>query len=116
MILLDKALWHGLRFVLENLERAAETELDDAPRLRERLMDAQLSFEAGELSADELAEIETQTLARLRALDTRGDRKPIGRATVEIDTGEVPAPVGGANRSGRNHRTRRTRRTRRGAE
>ena len=110
MILLDKALWHGLRFVLENVGRAAETEMDDAPRLREQLMEAQLRFEAGELSADELAEIETQTLARLRTLDARGDRKPIGRATVEIDTREVPVSVGGANRHRRNQRTRRSRR------
>jgi Gas vesicle protein G len=113
MILLDKALWHGLRFVLENIGRAAETEMDDAPRLREQLMEAQLAFEAGELSADELAEIETQILTRLRALDARGDRKPIGRATVEIDTRAVPVPVGGANS---NYRNRRRRRSPRGAE
>jgi len=97
-------LWQGLRFVLDTIRRAAESELEDAPRLREQLLAAQLEFEAGALSAEELAEIETAILARLRALDAERDRKPIGMAQVQIDMSDVPTPTSSKKRKRRSRR------------
>jgi hypothetical protein len=93
MIVIDRALWQGLRFVLENVRRALENEMDDPRRLHEQLLDAQLRFEAGELSREQLTEIEARALARLNPARATAPREPIGVASVSIDTSELPAPA-----------------------
>jgi hypothetical protein len=68
MFLLDRVFVGGLRFVFDKIARAVDTELNDADRLRERLLDAQMRHELGELDDTEMAGIEGAILARLAEL------------------------------------------------
>ena len=68
MFLLDSLLIDGLKFVMDKLVQVAEAELNDDTVLRERLLDAQMRLELGELSMDEFSEIEQDVFARLREL------------------------------------------------
>jgi hypothetical protein len=72
MFLLDSLLIDGLGFVLDKLRAVAEEELQDDKVLRERLLDAQLRLELGELTPEEFAAIEHDVFDRLREL--RGAR------------------------------------------
>ena len=58
MFILDSLLIDGLKFVMNKLLEIAEAELNDDTVLRERLLDAQMRLELGELSMDEFSEIE----------------------------------------------------------
>lgn len=74
MFLIDDLLIGGLRFVLDKVAAVADQELNSEDPLRERLLAAQLANDLGELSDEEFHEIETDVLARLRALrEARGD-------------------------------------------
>ena len=68
MFLLDSLLIDGLKFVMEKLLQVAETELSDDKVLKERLLDAQMRLELGELSMEEFTEIEKDVFARLREI------------------------------------------------
>jgi gas vesicle protein GvpG len=72
MFLLDSLLIDGLGFVLDRLRAVADEELRDDTVLKERLLDAQLRLELGELSAEEFTAIEREVFDRLREL--RGSR------------------------------------------
>lgn len=75
MIVLDRLLIGGIRFVLDKVVQAAERELNDDGLLRERLLEAQMRAELGEIDEAELAAIEAEVLARLRAIqEARGER------------------------------------------
>jgi len=67
MILIDRLLAGGIRFVFDKVAMAAAAELDDTASLKEKLLDAQMRLELGELSDEAFAEIEADVLARLRA-------------------------------------------------
>ena len=68
MFILDSLLIGGLRFVLDKIVAAAEAESQDAGSLRERLLEAEMRLELGEISGDEFAAIERDVLARMREL------------------------------------------------
>jgi gas vesicle protein GvpG len=68
MFLLDSLLIDGLGFVLDKLRAVAQEELRDDKVLRERLLEAQLRLDLGELTADEFAAIERDVFDRLREL------------------------------------------------
>jgi len=68
MFLLDSLLIDGLGFVLDKLRAVAEDELRDDKVLRERLPDAQMRLELGELTAEEFTAIERDVFDRLREL------------------------------------------------
>jgi hypothetical protein len=72
MFFLDSLLIGGLRFVLDKLVAVAEAELQDDTVLRERLLNAQMRLELGELTNEEFVEIERDVFDRLREL--RGAR------------------------------------------
>ena len=72
MFLIDSLLIDGLTFVLDKLVQVVDTELNDDTALRERLLDAQMKLELGELSLEEFSEIERDVFDRLREL--RGGR------------------------------------------
>ena len=81
----------GLRFVLDKIVAAAEAESENDVSLRERLLEAQMQFELGELSDAEFAEIERDVLARIREI--KGSRQgaltmsPQDKITgVEVET------------------------------
>ena len=68
MFILDSLLIGSLRFVLDKIAAAAEAEANDDSSLRERLLEAQMQLELGELSDTEFAAIERDVLARIREL------------------------------------------------
>lgn len=68
MFILDSLLIGSLRFVLDKIVAAAEAEADDDSGLRERLLEAQMQLELGELSEAEFEEIERDVLARVREI------------------------------------------------
>ena len=68
MFILDSLLVGSLRFVLDKIVAAAEAELDDDSSLRERLLEAQMQLELGEISEQAFAEIERDVLARIREI------------------------------------------------
>ncbi|MEW5855053.1 MAG: gas vesicle protein GvpG [Myxococcota bacterium] len=92
MIVLDRLLVGGIRFVLDKLAAAAEAELNDDTSLREQLLAAQMRHELGELSDTEFAELESVLLARLREIRERQrqgtpDMKDARVTGVEIEFG-----------------------------
>ncbi|HJZ78188.1 MAG TPA: gas vesicle protein GvpG [Vicinamibacterales bacterium] len=68
MFILDSLLIGGLRFVLDKVVAAAEAEMNDDTALRDRLLEAQMRLELGEITDAEFAEIERDVLARIRAI------------------------------------------------
>jgi len=71
VIVLDKMIVGGVKFVLGKLAQAAEAELNDDSRLREELLAAQMRLEVGEIDEEEFASIEADLLARLREIRER---------------------------------------------
>jgi hypothetical protein len=84
MFLLDSLLIDGLRFVLDKVRAVAEAELKDDTVLRERLLEAQMRLELGELTAEEFAKIERDVFDRLREV-----------------RGAAPAPISMVSRDAR---------------
>jgi len=68
MFVLDSLFVGGLRFVLEKIADVADRELRDPEQWRAMLLEAQLAYESGEISAEELSTREREILARLREL------------------------------------------------
>ena len=81
MVIIDSLLIGGIRFVLDKLAAAVETELNDDTALREQLLAAQMRLELGELSQTEFDVFEADILARLR--DIRERRQGSGPVTVD---------------------------------
>ncbi|MDQ3037565.1 MAG: gas vesicle protein GvpG [Myxococcota bacterium] len=74
MILVDRLLIGGIRFVLDKVVTAVDREMNDEDRLRERLLEAQMRAELGEIDDEELATVERDVMGRLRAIqEARGD-------------------------------------------
>lgn len=71
VILVDSLIVGGVRFVLDKLVQAVDKELNDDTHLRERLLDAQMRLELGEITEDEFAALESEVLARLREIRER---------------------------------------------
>jgi len=71
MLIIDSLLIGGIRFVLDKVAAAVETELNDDTALREQLLAAQMRVELGELSEDDFAQLEADILARLREIRER---------------------------------------------
>jgi hypothetical protein len=68
VFILDSLLIGSLRFVLDKIVAAAEAESQDDSSLRERLLEAQMQLELGEITEAEFAAIERDVLARIRAM------------------------------------------------
>jgi hypothetical protein len=71
MFLLDSLLVGGLRFVLDKVAAAVDTELNDDSALRDQLLAAQMRLELGEITPEEFNIVETDLLARLREIRDR---------------------------------------------
>jgi hypothetical protein len=71
LIVLDRLLIGGIRFVLDKLAQTVEKELSDDTVLRQRLLEAQMRLELGELSEDEFAAVEADVLQRIREVRER---------------------------------------------
>jgi hypothetical protein len=71
MLIVDSLIIAGVRFVLDKVAAAVETELNDDTVLRERLLEAQMRVELGEMSQAEFDEFEADILARIREIKER---------------------------------------------
>ncbi len=71
MLIFDRLIVGGIKFVLGKVAAAVETELNDDTSLREQLLAAQMRVELGEMSQEEFAELEDAVLARLRDIKER---------------------------------------------
>jgi hypothetical protein len=71
VFLLDSLLVGGIRYVLEKVATIADQELNDPERQRERLIEAQMKLENGEIDDAEFAAIETDVFERIREIKTR---------------------------------------------
>lgn len=91
MFVLDRLLVGGLRFVLDKVATAVDSELNDDTVLREELLALQMRYEMGEVSDQELAARERELLDRLRALRpevaSAGAISFGGGEGVEVDVG-----------------------------
>lgn len=68
MFLLDRLLVGSIEFVLDKVLAAAESELQDDSVLRERLLEAQMQLELGEIDEPTFVDIERDLLARIREI------------------------------------------------
>jgi hypothetical protein len=68
MFILDSLLIGSLRFVLDKVVQAAEAEAQDDSALRDRLLEAQMRLELGEITDEEFADIERDVLAAIREI------------------------------------------------
>jgi hypothetical protein len=71
MFLLDSLLINGISFVLDKVATIADAELNDPERQRERLLEAQMKLETGEITEDEFAAIEADVFERIREIKAR---------------------------------------------
>jgi hypothetical protein len=68
MFILDSLLIGSIRFVLDKVVQAAETEAQDDSALRDQLLEAQMRLELGEITDEEFGEIERDVLAAIREI------------------------------------------------
>ena len=71
MFILDSLLIGGLRFVLDKVATVADAEINDPDRQRERLLEAQLKLETGEITEEEFAAIEADVFQKIREIKAR---------------------------------------------
>ena len=71
MIVLDRMLVGGIKFVLGKIAAAVDAEVNDDSRLREELLAAQMRLELGEIGEEEFRALEADLLARLREIRER---------------------------------------------
>jgi hypothetical protein len=71
LLIIDSLLISGVRFVLDKLVAAVDSELNDDTVLRERLLDAQMRLELGELTQEEFDRLEADIVARIREIKER---------------------------------------------
>src|SRR5687768_8714552 len=71
MLIVDRLIIGGIRFVLDKVASAVEAELNDDAVHRERLLEAQMKLELGEITDEEFAQIEADVLATLRDINER---------------------------------------------
>ena len=71
MFILDSLLIGSLRFVLDKIVAAAEAESQDDGALRERLLEAEMRRELGEITAEEFAGIEREVVTAMREMKGR---------------------------------------------
>ena len=93
MFVLDSLLVGGLRFVLQKIADVADHELNDPEPWRAMLLEAQLAYENGEITAEELNAREREILARLRELHPESSGavltgSDVARVDVIADVGE----------------------------
>ena len=107
MFVIDRLLTGGMKFVLGRLAEVVDGELNAEEPLREALLEAQMRRELGEITEEELAEVEADILGRLREIQEKKRGGPavgsIGRAEAEIvETGDRPySAVGSADEGAR---------------
>ena len=86
MFILDSLLVGSLKFVFDKIIAAAETESQDDSALRDRLLEAQMQLELGDISDAEFADIERDVLLAIREIKGR-QQGPISMSPEDRITG-----------------------------
>jgi len=94
MLLIDDLLFSGLTFVLDKLATVVDQEMNDESRLHQTLMEAQMRFEMGEITAEEFAGIEQTVIDRLREIRAarEGDTPSLTDEGVRLSSVEISGP------------------------
>jgi len=71
VLIIDSLIISGVRFVLDKVAAAVETEMNDDSVLRERLLEAQMQVELGEMTQKEFDVFEEEILVRIREIKER---------------------------------------------
>ena len=71
MLIIDSLIISGVRFVLDKVAAAVETEMNDDSALRQHLLEAQMRLELGEMTQDEFDDFEADIVARIRDIKER---------------------------------------------
>jgi hypothetical protein len=71
VFLLDSLLVGGLRYVLDKVATVADQEMNDPEHQRERLLEAQMQLESGDISQAEFAAVEADVFDRIREIKAR---------------------------------------------
>jgi len=96
MFLLDTLLIGSLRFVLDKVAAAVDTELNDDTALREQLLAAQMRLDLGEIGQEEFEIFEADILARLREIrDRRQGSGPAALSPTEYKITGIDATFEG---------------------
>lgn len=87
MFILDSLMIAGLRWVLDTTRTAAESEMNDDGALRERLLEAEMQREMGEISDEEFRATEADLLVRIREIKERREGAgPLAFGAEALDT------------------------------
>lgn len=96
MFILDTILIGGIRFVLDKVAAAVDTELNDDTALREQLLAAQMRVELGEMTEEEFEVFESDILVRLREIrDRRQGAEPATLSPTEYKITGIDATFEG---------------------
>ena len=74
MLFIDDLLllpFSGFRFILSQIQKVADQELNDESLIKEQLLELQMRLELEEVSEEEFAEREAELFARLRIIKAR---------------------------------------------
>jgi hypothetical protein len=85
VFIFDRLLVGGLRFVLDKVAAAVDQELNDADRIREELLAAEMRLELGEIDEEEFSAIERDLLERLRAIRAERGEDATGLRVTGVD-------------------------------
>jgi hypothetical protein len=89
VIILDRMIIGGIKFVLGKVASAVDQELNDDSSLREQLLAAQMRVELGEMTEQEFAVFEKDILVRLREIAERKGGGPISPLEFKITGAEA---------------------------
>jgi hypothetical protein len=95
VFILDSLFVGGLRFVIEKIADVADREMNDPEKWRGLLLEAQLAYENGEITEEQMALREREILARLRELHPEGSGVVL--STDDLEGVDVVADVGDAS-------------------
>ncbi|PYR94881.1 MAG: gas vesicle protein GvpG [Acidobacteria bacterium] len=96
MLIIDSLLVGGIRFVLDKIAAAVETEMNDDSKLRDQLLAGQMRVELGEMSQEEFDELEVEIIARIREIKERqGGGQPAAIARGEMKVTGIEATFEG---------------------
>ena len=106
MFFLDSLMISGIQWTLKTVVAAAEAEMNDDGALRDRLMEAEMQRESGEISDQDYAALEADLLRAIREIKERRDGGAGAFAFTAgqpIDTGEEGGLVIQAELAGEFH-------------
>ena len=101
MFLIDDLLLapvNGFKFILSQIQKIADKELNDDTFIKEQLLELQMRLELEEISEEDYAEAERELFARLRAIKAR-QLEALGQVHT-ADTSSMIIEAGGDEEEG----------------